>query len=357
MRIIHCADLHLDSKMETNLSAPKAKERKREILNTFERMVDYAARNQVNAIIIAGDMFDTAHITQTTKNRVLNTIKKYAQIDFLYLSGNHDESNFITLIEDVPANLKIFGSTWTTFDYPAVKITGVVLTENNRASIYDTLHLSADNLNVVVMHGQISQSNSQDQAEVINLNKLKNQNIDYLALGHIHSYTQGALDKRGIYCYAGCLEGRGFDECGEKGFVLLDVTAGKIQSQFVSFAQRQLVELNFDITPYDDWFTIEDKIVALVNDISPDNLLKITLQGKYKLQLDKHLGMLEQKLDRFYFVKIKDQTTLSVSSEDVSNDKSLRGEFIRQVLASNLTTQEKEQTIIVGLRALSGEDL
>lgn len=357
MRIIHCADLHLDSKMETNLSAPKAKERKREILNTFERMVDYAAQNEVNAIIIAGDMFDTARITQTTKNRVLNTIKKYAQIDFLYLSGNHDESNFITLIEDVPANLKIFGKTWTSFTYPEVNITGVVLDEDNHTAVYDALHLPVDCLNLVVMHGQISQSNSQDQAEVINLNKLKNQNIDYLALGHIHSYTQGALDKRGIYCYAGCLEGRGFDECGEKGFVLLDITAGKIQSQFVSFAQRQLVELNFDITPYDDWFTIEDKIVAMVNDISPDNLLKITLQGKYKLQLDKHLGMLEQKLDRFYFVKIKDQTTLSVSSEDVANDKSLRGEFIRQVLASNLTAQEKEQTIIVGLRALSGEDL
>ncbi len=39
MRFIYCADIHLDSKMETNLSSPKAKERKKEILNTFERMV------------------------------------------------------------------------------------------------------------------------------------------------------------------------------------------------------------------------------------------------------------------------------------------------------------------------------
>lgn len=64
MRFIHCADIHLDSKMETNLSSPKAKERKKEILNTFERMVAYATENDVKAIIIAGDMFDTAILTQ-----------------------------------------------------------------------------------------------------------------------------------------------------------------------------------------------------------------------------------------------------------------------------------------------------
>ena len=42
MKIIHCSDLHLDSKMETNLTKEKARERKNEILITFESMVEYA---------------------------------------------------------------------------------------------------------------------------------------------------------------------------------------------------------------------------------------------------------------------------------------------------------------------------
>ena len=33
----------------------------------------------------------------------------------------------------------------------------------------------------------------------------------------IHKYKKEKLDNRGVYCYSGCLEGRGFDECGEKG--------------------------------------------------------------------------------------------------------------------------------------------
>lgn len=357
MKIIHCADLHLDSKMETNLSPAKAKERKKEILYTFERMVDYAAGHGVTAIIIAGDMFDTARVTNLTKTRVINAIQKHPQIDFLYLSGNHDESNFIELLENVPANLKIFGHTWTSFDYPQVKITGVVIDENHRTSIYDNLNLPADVLNIVVLHGQIGQSVATNQGEIINLTKLKNQHIDYLALGHIHRYTQGGLDQRGVYCYAGCLEGRGFDECGEKGFVLLEIENGTVKSNFVSFAARQLMELSFDITPYDDWFTIEDQILALVKDYPKANLLKVTLCGKYQIQMEKHINMLEQKLSKFYYAKVKDESVLAVTSQDVAHDVSLRGEFIRQVLASNLSATEKEQTILMGLKALAGEDL
>ena len=357
MKFIHCADIHLDSKMETNLSSQKAKERKKEILNTFEKMVAYATENDVKGIIIAGDMFDTARITNLTKTRVLNTITKNANIDFLYLSGNHDESNFISLIEDMPKNLKIFDKKWTTFEYENIRITGAIVDENNSASIYDTLNLNADSLNIVVMHGQISKYDSKEKSETINLTKLKNKNIDYLALGHIHYYVQDSLDKRGVYCYTGCLEGRGFDECGDKGFVLLDIENSSISSQFISFAKRQLVEIEFDITNYNNWFDIEEQIIEKTKEVSKDNLLKITLKGKYNIKLDKHLTMLEQKLEKFFFAKIKDESILEVTLKDVEKDISLRGEFIRQVLSSNLTDEEKEQTILVGLKSLFGEDL
>ena len=58
MKIIHCSDLHLDSKMETNLNREKARERKNEILITFEKMIEYSKLNGVEIIILAGDLFD-----------------------------------------------------------------------------------------------------------------------------------------------------------------------------------------------------------------------------------------------------------------------------------------------------------
>lgn len=359
MKFIHCADIHLDSKMESNLSPLKAKERRNEILDTFERLVAFADENHVDGIIIAGDMFDTARVRNSTKERVINLIKKKPQIDFLYLNGNHDEKNFISLLaEDKPDNLKVFGDKWTTFAYGNIKITGATLDKNNVANIYNTLSLNVTDFNIVVLHGQINAcNNSSHNGEYINLTQLKNKNIDYLALGHIHAFNKGELDKRGIYCYSGCLEGRGFDECGEKGFVLLEIDDNSLTTKFIPLAKRQLVELVFDISHDDNWFDIEEKILAEAKLISQNNLLKITLKGKYTLKTEKQLNMLEQKLERFYFVKIKDESILTVTLDEIKNDVSLRGEFIRKVLASKLTDEEKEQTILVGLKALSGEDL
>ena len=61
-KIIHCADLHLDSPMETHMTEEQASIRNTEIIHTFLRLTEYAAKNDVRAVIIAGDMFDGERI-------------------------------------------------------------------------------------------------------------------------------------------------------------------------------------------------------------------------------------------------------------------------------------------------------
>ena len=90
MKIIHCADLHLDSKMESNLDREAASMRRDELLDTFERMVAYAVQQEVRVIIIAGDLFDKPNVRKVARNRVLDQIRNHPQIDFCYIRGNHD---------------------------------------------------------------------------------------------------------------------------------------------------------------------------------------------------------------------------------------------------------------------------
>lgn len=92
---------------------------------------------------------------------------------------------------------------------------GIELSGENSLSLYSSLRLSEDDINVVIMHGDISEGAGEDK---IKLPLLKDKNIDYLALGHIHRSYAKSLGSRGIARYSGCLEGRGFDETGEKGF-------------------------------------------------------------------------------------------------------------------------------------------
>lgn len=357
MKIIHTADIHLNSKMESSLNSEQAKMRKVELLRTFSRMIDFANDNDVQTIIIAGDLFDTESINKSTKDYVLSLISNNPHITFLYLCGNHEKTAFVDSIDSMPSNLLTFGNDWTYHNLENnVVVAGINITKENSKSLYSSLKLSKTNTNIVVMHGQVSKYFSKDTYEIVNITELKNKNIDYLALGHIHSYSIDVLDDHANYCYPGCLEGRGFDECGDHGFVLLDVNQKSVQSTFIPFAKRKIYEINVDVSGAKNTIEIDSLIQSAIANISKDSLIKINLIGKVKEDFNIDFSILSSALNEiYYFVKIVNKTTLSINISDYQNDVSIKGEFVRKVLSSNLSDIEKEQVILYGLRALNGE--
>ena len=192
MQIIHTADLHLDSRLETNLDPVKAKERKRELLLSFDNLINYAKNNNVEAILISGDLFDRPKISAKTREYILGIIEEAPMIQFLLIYGNHDFNMFQEHPMGLPSNLHIFKDKWETISFKNVDITGIS-GENISPALYDNLCLNRSKKNIVMLHGDITNLNS------IPLSMLKERNIDYLALGHLHKYQKGKLDDRGIW--------------------------------------------------------------------------------------------------------------------------------------------------------------
>lgn len=354
MKLIHCSDIHLDSRMESNLSSSQAQERNNEICMTFSRMVAYASKHGVSVILIAGDLFDNERISARTSAFFLDTVTQAPGIDFLYLRGNHDESKRAFAGRTLPTNLKFFLSNqWTYYRYGQVTIAGLEWDRTNQVSAYQTLSLCPEDTNLVMLHGQES---TQPGEDAVCIPSLRGKHINYLALGHLHSYKRAPLDHSGEYCYCGCLEGRGFDECGEKGFVLLDIQNGQISSQFIPFAWRRLHEIPIDISGLTTVSEIRQAIHAAANSVPQEDLVKFTLIGTYTLETHKDIRFLQQLLSPgWYFVKIKDESRLRLSRQSYENDISLKGEFIRLVAGSELCDGEKDQVICAGIQALSGE--
>lgn len=362
MKIIHCADLHLDSKMTANLTKEQAKERNIEILRTFTRMVDYGHENEVKAIIIAGDMFDTHNVSATVRNIVRDTIINNSNIDFFYLKGNHDTDSFLAKLETIPENLKLFGDSWNTYSYGKVAVTGLELTRENQATAYNSLVLDHDVYNIVTLHGQIAGYYSKNNAEIISIDKLKNKNIDYMALGHIHEYKAEQFDGRGIYCYPGCLEGRGFDECGQKGFVMLDIDEESLTAQcsFIPIACRCLYTVPVDVRGIMTTQEAIDRIEQVIAKESypSGSLIKFVLQGEVDVECEINVDYIQETFaDYFYFEKVCDETKVLVKYSDYEKDISLKGEFIRMVLNSDLDEEQKSEIIRCGIQALSGEEI
>ena len=364
MRLIHCADLHLDSAMTTHLSPDKTKERKNELLGTYLRMIDYAKDNGINAILIAGDMFDKKAVSKTTLETVYGSIVNSREIDFYYLKGNHDSAFFVPSDREIPENLKLFSEEWTTYDLfddgnRKITLTGLELNAYNSNHIYSTLSLEAKNYNIVTLHGQLMANQAKNDAEVISLKELHNKNINYLALGHIHKYQEGQLPPAGRYCYPGCLEGRGFDEYGDHGFVLLDIDEKtfEVTYTFKPFAKRTIEELKVDISGCMTTSDMLNVIETKVRGNHRDNLAKIVLIGEVDVDCEKNLDLiLERFKDGFYYLRVADETKKIINHDQYMFDKSLRGEFVRLLEGDNTLTEDEKVAIVrCGLQVLKGE--
>lgn len=354
MKIIHISDLHLDSPLTSRLSGLQAKERKKELLATFRAIADTAVQEGVAAVIIAGDLFDNDSVGIRTLNYVMSIIERSHNVVFYYLSGNHEKSRLIESGISIPENLKLFGDDWTYFQLNGIKIAGRSLISEN---MFDTLSLSENEANIVVLHGALAEHT--DSTDKIGKAEIVRHPIDYLALGHYHSYSNEKIGERTVAVYSGTPEGRGFDESGEKGYSLLSVTSEGITHEFIPCAQRKIHILELLADERDDDLELEDKISKAALGISKNDILRIIIKGAHRPGEKRDTERLQKKLSSLcYFVEIKDETRLLISSDDYKNDKSLKGEFIRLVLAKEeLTDEEKNAIIECGITALAGEEL
>lgn len=352
MKLIHCADIHLDSPMESNLPPEKARERKSELRNTFARLVRYAAESDVAAILISGDLFDSDNVTRSTEKYVLELIAAHPALRFFYLAGNHDRSSAFKHAAELPENLFLFDGGWKSYPLGEVVITGSERPDE------DALSLEKDRINIVMLHGQDSRTRSKERGDALHLSRLKGKHVDYVALGHFHEYRTAKLDRRCTLCYSGCLEGRGFDECGACGYVLIEIENGTLTHRPVPFATRRMHRVDCDITGAASQLELEERILHAVEGIPAKDLVKVVLTGASAPDATKDAVHLKNLLsERFYFAKLSDESRLLLRAEDYEKDISLKGEFVRRVMASDLSEAEKERVIACGFRALMGEEI
>lgn len=366
MKLIHCADIHLDSLMQTNFSKEKAETRNREILGTFERMVKYASDKGVTGILISGDLFDTCTISKLTENALKSIIIGNPDILFFYLRGNHDCGLFLSSFDSIPNNLISFQNCWGSFsigESDTVIIHGAELDKENAGTIFNSIPHVPDKVNIVMLHGQTVESTGNADGELIDLKRFYGQGTDYLALGHIHKYKEGSLGGNATYCYPGCLEPRGFDEAGEHGFVMLDIDekTGIITREFIPFASRNMHMVEVDITNIDSSADIVIKAKKELEErkIPDKDMVKVVLTGVSHTLADKNTNYIRERLlDEYFAVKVSDESVVVIDPSEYLLDASLKGEFVRMIFEdASLSEKEKGEIASLGLNLLLGRGL
>lgn len=336
---LHTADLHLDSALKNLGDAKKAAVRRRELTDTFARMAEYASSNGMSGVIIAGDMFDEGKTSAAAKRQAAEIMKKNGGVTFFLLSGNHDKRAFDDdFTAALPANAMALAD-GETVDFGSYTVTGMY----GGAAVPP---LDKDKFNIVVAHGQVDGD--------IKIRDYAGKNINYLALGHLHSYSKGKIDGRGVWVYSGCPEGRGFDETGEKGFVLFDTFGGE---KFVPFCKRRAREVSVDITGLDNYISQVDAARRAVEHMPDGDMFKIVLRGELDEGVAADVAAVREGLGGRFFVRVTDETTIRLDEKRLLAEKSLKGEFFRAVKAAALPPEEKRVILKMGFAALDGTEI
>ncbi len=353
MKLIHTADLHLGARSTAHLTPEKARLRRRELLEGFGRIAEIAVSEGAEAVLIAGDLFDTAHPSREAIDYVLGTVRRTPGVQFLCLPGNHDGGRFPEV--QLPENLTVFGAEWGCVSLGDVDIYGI---SPEGAIPYEALAVKRERKTVVMLHGEKRDGGRNAEGAVL-LSRLAGRGIDYLALGHYHRFQTGALDERGVYAYSGTPSPRGFDEAFPGGVLLIDTEQSPVEPRFLPLGSRPIEILEVTVGEEDDVRACEDAILRAAADIPPEAMLRVLLVGELPPEARRpDTVLLTRALSgRFFFLEIKDKTRLSIDPRDYEGALSLKGAFLRRVLASDLCEEDRQAVIAAGLAALRGEEV
>ncbi|MDE7330536.1 MAG: hypothetical protein K2N30_05585, partial [Clostridia bacterium] len=153
--------------------------------------------------------------------------------------------------------------------------------------------------------------------------------------------------------------GRGFDEAGEKGFILLDIQNGKAGAKFVPFAKRAVRVAEFNVTGAEDGGAVYGFILKNLN-FPQSDIVRVVLKGEVDFDNSDLGEEICARLGRGgrYYIEVKNQTFRKLDLKGIAGEVSLRGEFVRLVLEDGGIPREKKGEIIsLGLRALEGREL
>lgn len=268
-RFIHTADLHLDSPLR---SLALRNSDLAELIGDATRqaltaIVGLCVDEQVNALIIAGDLYDGEQTSMKTARFLASQMQRLheAGINTFVIRGNHDALSRITQELILPPSVTVFSGRPHAVDIThgdlAISVHGLSFAKPQAPeSLLEKYHRpTPDTVNIGIMHTSLAGAPGHDLYAPCKAVDLHGWGFDYWALGHIHARAQHAGERRVIM--PGMPQGRDINESGEKTVTLVTVNDDRsliIEERSTSIAQFERISV--DLSSADTWREAADLI-------------------------------------------------------------------------------------------------
>ncbi|RTL91452.1 DNA repair exonuclease [Ancylobacter aquaticus] len=263
-RFVHAADIHLDSPLrslalrDSDLAGLIGNATRR----AFVRIVDLCLEEQVDALLIAGDLYDGDQTSMKTARFLAEQLRRLheAGIRAFIIRGNHDALSRITKELLLPETVKVFGGRAdavaidrTPGHFP-VAIHGLSFAQPHAPESLIAKYQPPvqDAVNIGLMHTSLAGAPGHDLYAPCSIKDLQATGFRYWALGHVHmrSSTEGAC----AIVMPGMPQGRDVNEAGVKSVTLVTIDddhSFHVEERATSIAQFERVSV--DATNITEW--------------------------------------------------------------------------------------------------------
>jgi len=356
LRFLHAADLHLDSPFG-GLSPQAAALRRKEQRRCLMDMAELANRQNCDLMLLSGDLFDSDNAYPETLETLTAALAQFRGQVFI-APGNHDclYEGSPYLAENWPENVHIFTSrdiSSVTVPHLGCQVYGAGFHSPDSPSLL--AHFSVEDpslINLMVLHGDAETAHS--PYNPITKDEIAASNLDYLALGHIHLRKVPEKLGKTVYAWPGCIMGRGFDELGQKGVYIGEISSLGVDLKFFPIQTRRYEIL--EVKCQDD--PLSDALRLLPEDTQRD-IYRLVFTGECEaLDTQSIYAALE---GRFYALQLKDQTRPPVDIWKDCGEDTLKGQFLSALREKLAEADEDQRKIIelaakLGLNAMEGRE-
>ncbi|MDP2087125.1 MAG: DNA repair exonuclease [Gemmobacter sp.] len=261
-RFVHTADLHLDSPLVSlALRNPDlAAELGTATRMAVTRIVDLCLAEAVDALLIAGDLWDGSQTSAKTPRFLKQELGRLsdAGIRVFLIRGNHDAASKIRKELELPPGTTLFGTKAGTEQFEAdgqmIAVHGVSFGEG---AVPESLlpHYPAPvpgAFNIGLMHTSLNGSASHDVYAPCRVGDLDAHGYDYWALGHIHK--RSVHEGRASVVMPGIPQGRDIGEAGACSVTLATLgTDGRLHLEARTVAALRFERVAVDMAGLADW--------------------------------------------------------------------------------------------------------
>ncbi|MDZ7269131.1 MAG: DNA repair exonuclease [candidate division KSB1 bacterium] len=374
--ILHFSDLHLDAAFAgSRLPAEIARQCREQLRSTLRAIVDLARQRQVNAVTIAGDLFEREKLNPDTAAFLAQECERLAPIPVYIAPGNHDAADAASLYQRGrwPENVRIAVShalsEWR-LTGPYSLWSAAHLSPSDRHNFLSGFVMPAGasgRLPILLLHASLAPANFEGSRShaPLTLNDIRGAGFALALLGHYH--TRKVVQEEGVLAvYSGSPEPLGFQEPGEHGVTLVHLEAAqKPVLEFIALARLHFATLELSVTGCRHRDQLIERILVLAGEGQyRDKLVRLRLTGEAAASLRLELEAITRRVEKsFGFLYLENDTRPAIDLSTLASEPTVRGAFIRDMLAALEQAQEAEQRALYqealdyGMQAFEHDDI